>query len=97
MYKTLTIIGTRPEAIKTAILHKLLLENEKFDPVLLSTGQHKTLLTQALNDFDISEFHQLGDDIPDISVAGKCSIIIGRLDNYISTKKPDLIIVQGDT
>ena len=97
MYKTLTIIGTRPEVIKTSILHKLLLANEKFDPVLLTTGQHNALLSQTLSDFKITNFQKLTKEVRSTSLAEKCSEIITLLHSYVSTSNPDVIIVQGDT
>ena len=48
------VVGTRPEAIKMAPIYLALKESTHFRPILLSTGQHREMLTQALTTFGIT-------------------------------------------
>lgn len=53
MKKILVVFGTRPEAIKVAPLIKALKQNEDFEVRTCNTGQHKEMLDQVLNFFDL--------------------------------------------
>ena len=52
-FKIVICIGTRPEAIKMAPVYLELLGDERFQPLLVSTGQHREMLQQVFNVFDI--------------------------------------------
>ena len=97
MIKTLCIFGTRPEAIKMAPLAIALHQNEKFLSKICVTGQHREMLDQVLNlfeivpDFDLNIMKQ-GQDLTDISTA-----ILNGLKKTFLDFKPDLIFVHGDT
>ncbi len=95
--KILIIIGTRPEAIKMAILYKLLLQNKSFDTHLCTTGQHTELLSQALNDFGIQADTSLILEKRTNDLIDKMGGINIRLNTLFQELKPDLVIVQGDT
>ncbi len=97
MIKVLTIIGTRPEAIKVSILHKLLLEDQKYNPILVSTGQHEELLVDALKDFKLKADITLEAMRYNNSLAEQHSYLLSELQKVINNQTPDLIIVQGDT
>ena len=59
--KILFVFGTRPEAIKVAPLIKEFQKNpEKFDVCVVSTGQHKEMLDQVINFFNININYDLG-------------------------------------
>jgi len=95
-HKILTILGTRPEAIKLApVIHEL--ASSEFKSVVLSTGQHGEILKQVLEFFSIQ---------PDVHLdlmggSKNISILLGRavknIGEILLKEKPDLIIVQGDT
>lgn len=97
MIKVITIIGTRPEGIKTAILHKKLVDDTSFHAVLCSTGQHKELLLDAIKGFDIEIDIQLDAMYTNRSMADQIAYMMVNLQKVISLHKPLLIIVQGDT
>ena len=91
------VIGTRPEAIKLAPLIKEFKSCKKFLTKVILTGQHKEMVDQVLNIFEIK------DDI-NLSLMRKsqsltyitCSALEG-LENVFRNIKPKLVIVQGDT
>ncbi len=90
-------MGTRPEAIKFAPLIKLLSKDKAFDLRVCITGQHKEMLRQVMDFFEIIPDYDLNlmkhnQTLFDIS-AGVLSGIKPILDEF----KPDLVFVQGDT
>ena len=95
--KVMTVFGTRPEAIKMAPVVLELAKREEFVPIVAVTAQHREMLDQVLNlfkitpdyDLDIMQNGQTLFDITKRSLAG--------LDEVISTAKPDLVLVHGDT
>jgi UDP-N-acetylglucosamine 2-epimerase (non-hydrolysing) len=95
--KILNVIGTRPEAIKMAIFHKLLLENEKFEPILCLTGQHTTLVGDVLDVFGLTPNFCcfLGGAFK--SMADSMACLLVSIQEVIDLEKPEIIIVQGDT
>lgn len=97
MIKVITIIGTRPEGIKTAILHKKLVDDTAFHAILCSTGQHKDLLLDAIKGFDIEIDIQLDSMNANSSIASQIAYMMENLQNVINQHQPQLIIVQGDT
>jgi len=93
----LSIFGTRPEAIKMAPILKRLAQDPRFRSRICVTGQHRQMLDQVLSLFGITpdidlEIMRPGQDLFDIT-----SRTLVRLRDVISTQKPDLILVQGDT
>lgn len=95
--KILIIFGTRPEAIKLAPLIKLLKNSNKFDVKILVTAQHRQMLDQVLDVFEIKPDYDLNlmksdQDLTDIS-----SRILEGCRNIFTHYKPTLVIVHGDT
>ena len=98
MSKTIAVIfGTRPEAIKLAPIIQLCKTHPDIKLSVCSTGQHKEMLDQVLEVFNI---------IPDASLAvmednQSLSRLTGKLlhgiDEYLAETQPDLVLVQGDT
>jgi len=93
----LIIIGTRPEAIKMAILYKLLMDNDGFSVCLCLTGQHKELADEALKIFGIQADVKLENNLEAKSLLEKMALINEGLQTVVSTKRPDLIMAHGDT
>lgn len=98
MKKILLVFGTRPEAIKMAPLVKELLKfPDEFDTRVCVTAQHREMLDQVLDIFDIKPDYDLnimknGQDLFDIT----SNVIIGLkvvLDDFC----PDIVLVHGDT
>jgi len=98
MRKILVVLGTRPEAIKLApVIIKLKENDSKFKPVVCSTGQHREMLEQVLNVFDINPDYELGIMKPgqslfDVTVNG-----LRKIEEVLNEVGPDFLIVQGDT
>lgn len=96
--KVMTVFGTRPEAIKMApVVLELAKYPELITPVVTVTAQHRDMLDQVLNLFQIKPDHDL-----DIMAAGQtlfditCKAMMG-LDKVLQEEKPDIVLVHGDT
>ncbi|MHD0397182.1 non-hydrolyzing UDP-N-acetylglucosamine 2-epimerase [Staphylococcus simulans] len=97
MKKIMTIFGTRPEAIKMAPLVNQLKQDDKLEPVVVVTAQHREMLDAVLETFDIQPDYDL-----DIMKAGQTlsditSRVLKGLEAIIQQEKPDMILVHGDT
>jgi UDP-N-acetylglucosamine 2-epimerase (non-hydrolysing) len=95
--RILTVFGTRPEAIKMAPLVHALAADERFEAKVCVTAQHREMLDQVLELFEITPEYDLnlmkpGQDLTDIT----CGILQG-LKPLLSEFKPDYVIVHGDT
>lgn len=95
--KILLAFGTRPEAIKMAPLVSSLRAKDEFNVEVCSTGQHKEILTQVLNIFNISVDYNLdimkqNQDLYDIT----SSVLLG-MRVVLRKSNPDLVLVHGDT
>jgi len=97
MKKILILFGTRPEAIKLAPVIKALLQSKSFKIVVCSTGQHREMLKQVLDIFNLRIDHDLDLMKPNQDLYDITTIALSRLRDVIKTEKPDLLIVQGDT
>jgi UDP-N-acetylglucosamine 2-epimerase (non-hydrolysing) len=93
----MVVFGTRPEAIKFAPLIKQLQQNPLFELTVCITSQHKEMLQQVLSFFEIRADIDLDVMQPNQDLSTLTSVILSRLSPVIAKKKPDLIIVQGDT
>ncbi len=98
MLKCLFVFGTRPEAIKLCpvILH-MKARPEQFGVRVVSTGQHRQMLDQALAAFGVTPDHELNTMTSDQTLAGLASRILGSLESVYAAEKPDIVYVQGDT
>ncbi len=98
MKKILIVFGTRPEAIKMApVVKELGSRPNEFEAKVCVTGQHREMLDQVLDIFEIKPDYDLnimqpGQDLYDVS----SHILIGMRD-VLATEKPDLVLVHGDT
>ena len=95
MVKILAVFGTRPEAIKMAPVIRVLEGN--FDIKLCVTAQHRQMLDQVLELFEIKadfdlDVMQPGQDLFDIT----SNVLLG-IKKVLQTEKPDLVMVHGDT
>ena len=95
--KILTVIGTRPEAIKLCPLVKEFQSRQEFDSVVCSTGQHREMLAQVFSTFDIQADHDLDLMAPNQTLAMVTARATTGLDQVFAEVNPDLCIVQGDT
>jgi UDP-N-acetylglucosamine 2-epimerase (non-hydrolysing) len=95
--RILTVFGTRPEAIKMAPLVHALASDERFEAKVCVTAQHREMLDQVLELFEISPDFDLnlmkpGQDLTDIT----CGILQG-IKPIFEEFKPDYVLVHGDT
>lgn len=92
------VVGTRPEAIKMApVIQALASASDVFRTSVLSTGQHREMLKQALSLFAITPDEDLGLMTPDQTLSGLTQAAIGGLTGTLSRLRPDMLLVQGDT
>jgi UDP-N-acetylglucosamine 2-epimerase (non-hydrolysing) len=95
--KILCVVGTRPEAIKMAPVILKLKENNKFDCIVMSTGQHRDMTRSTLSLFDIKIDIDLDLMMPNQRLSGLAGKILNDFDRHLITISPDLVIAQGDT
>ena len=91
------IFGTRPEAIKLAPVILELKKHKEFEVNICVTAQHREMLDQVLEVFDIKPEVDLNIMKANQTLSGLTSQTIKLLDEYLSEYKPDIILVQGDT
>lgn len=97
MLKVLTVFGTRPEAIKMAPVVKALASDAAFDAKVCVTAQHREMLDQVLEIFDVRPDFDLnlmapGQDLSDLT----SKVLLGMRDVYREWL-PDIVLVHGDT
>ncbi len=95
--KVIFIFGTRPEAIKMAPLIKTFQESPSTDVVVCVTGQHKEMLYQVLDFFEIIPDYDLELMQPNQTIYDITSRALLGLKPILDGENPDLIFVQGDT
>ena len=98
MKKIMLVFGTRPEAIKMAPLVKEFQKyQEEFQTIVCVTGQHREMLDQVLQIFDIKPEYDLnimkqGQDLYDVTAR----VLTGMRD-VLKEARPDVVLVHGDT
>jgi UDP-N-acetylglucosamine 2-epimerase (non-hydrolysing) len=97
MKKVSLIFGTRPEAIKLCPLVLRMRESKSLTPEVCVTGQHKQMLDQVLEVFEVVPSVDLALMQPNQTLAGLTSRAIAAIDKYLEDSRPDVVIVQGDT
>ena len=91
------VIGTRPEAIKMAPVIRALSQHPSFITNVVSTGQHREMLRQVCERFEIPVHADLDVMRPDQGLAGLSARVLEGFDQYLASVKPDAVLVQGDT
>lgn len=98
MIKVMLVFGTRPEAIKMCPLVKEFQKhNDGFETIVCVTGQHREMLDQVLNIFEVKPDYDLnimkqGQDLYDVTAR----VLTGMRDVFKECK-PDVVLVHGDT
>ncbi|MGG7142207.1 non-hydrolyzing UDP-N-acetylglucosamine 2-epimerase [Clostridium nigeriense] len=95
--KIITIFGTRPEAIKMAPLVKELEKREGIDSRVCVTAQHREMLDQVLDLFDIKPDFDLNIMKSKQTLTGITNKVLEGLEEIFLEEKPDMILVHGDT
>ena len=97
MMKNLIVFGTRPEAIKMAPLVKKFLLNKNFQTKVCVTAQHREMLDQVLDFFEITPDYDLNLMKIDQNLFSLTSDIITELKPVLEDFQPDYVYVHGDT
>jgi UDP-N-acetylglucosamine 2-epimerase (non-hydrolysing) len=97
LIKVLMIFGTRPEAIKMAPLVKELKSRPQIDCRVCITAQHRQMLDQILQTFDITADYDLDIMRPGQSLTDITTAALSGLERVIATLSPDIVLVHGDT
>jgi UDP-N-acetylglucosamine 2-epimerase (non-hydrolysing) len=94
--KILTVFGTRPEAIKLA---PIIQQGPAMGATVITctTGQHREMLDQVLDLFDICPDHDLRVMQPNQDLASLTARILSGVSKVLSLSSPDMVLVQGDT
>ena len=96
--KVMSVIGTRPEAIKMAPVIKCLANYpQDIKSIVCVSAQHREMLDQALSTFGIVPDYDLNLMMPNQSLSSLTANILTALDKLVASEKPDWILVQGDT
>ncbi|MEF9953168.1 MAG: UDP-N-acetylglucosamine 2-epimerase (non-hydrolyzing) [Clostridium sp.] len=93
----MTIFGTRPEAIKMAPLVKELESREDIESIVCVTAQHRQMLDQVLELFEITPDFDLDIMKERQSLTGITNRVLSGLDETFQNAKPDMVLVHGDT
>lgn len=95
--KVMVVFGTRPEAIKMCPLIKELKTRKKIETLVCVTGQHREMLDQVLNAFDVVPDYDLSimrekQTLFDVTVS-----ILEKMEIVLKDAEPDVVLVHGDT
>lgn len=95
--KVLSIFGTRPEAIKMAPLVKELERRDSIESIVCVTAQHREMLDQVLNIFDIKPQYDLNIMQQGQTLSQITTRALNGLEEIINKEKPSIVLVHGDT
>jgi UDP-N-acetylglucosamine 2-epimerase (non-hydrolysing) len=98
MLKIMSVIGTRPEAIKMApVIRELAKYPGEIQSITCSTGQHRQMLDQVLDLFDIHTDYELSVMQPNQRLGALTGRLFESLDGVMGAVRPDWVLAQGDT
>lgn len=95
--KVMTVFGTRPEAIKMAPLALELQKYPEIEPSICVTAQHREMLDQVLDIFQLKPDYDLDIMKERQTLIGITTRVLEGLDGVMKEAKPDLVLVHGDT
>lgn len=95
--KVLSVVGTRPEAIKLAPLMLSLQEDRRFDSFTCITAQHREMLDQVLDLFEITPQYDLNVMKPGQSLSQITARVLEGMEGVLEDCRPDVVLVHGDT
>lgn len=93
----MTIIGTRPEAIKMAPILRLLMNDPTLDSICVNTAQHREMIDQVFELFSIKPEYDLNVMRPNQRLDALTSELITQISSVITQENPALVLVHGDT
>jgi len=97
MKKIMLVFGTRPEAIKMCPVIQELSKRSCFQNIVCVTGQHREMLDQVLNSFDIVPEYDLTIMKKNQSLFDITNNVLDKLKAVLKKEKPDIMLVHGDT
>lgn len=97
MKKVLSVFGTRPEAIKMAPVVKELESRDGIKSIVCVTAQHRNMLDQVLDIFNITPDYDLNIMKPGQTLSYITAEVLKGIEEVIIKEKPDLVLVHGDT
>lgn len=97
MKKVMLVFGTRPEAIKMCPLVKELQKRKELSVTVCVTGQHKEMLKQVLDVFEVIPDYDLAIMQDRQTLFDVTANILNRIGNVLDQEQPDLVLVHGDT
>lgn len=97
MARILTVIGTRPEAIKMAPVLLALEAAPEMRSILCVTGQHRDMLDTALDEFGLTPEHDLNIMRPGQDLGWITTAVLEGVGRAIAAERPDWLLVHGDT
>ncbi|WP_442808078.1 non-hydrolyzing UDP-N-acetylglucosamine 2-epimerase [Trinickia soli] len=95
--KIMSVFGTRPEAIKMAPVIKALERTPGLESIVCVSGQHRSMLEQVLELFDIRPRYDLALMTANQTLNGLASRLIFSFDDILAQERPDRVLVHGDT
>ena len=96
--RLLVVMGTRPEAIKLApLILRAKADPERFEVLVVRTSQHREMLDQVVDYFDLPILADLNIMRPDQNLVHVTMAALEGLQRVIAETRPDIVIVQGDT
>ncbi|HFU4233398.1 TPA: non-hydrolyzing UDP-N-acetylglucosamine 2-epimerase [Streptococcus suis] len=97
MKKVMLVFGTRPEAIKMCPLVQELKKQNNFETLVCVTGQHREMLRQVLDVFNVEPDYDLNTMTQNQTLFSITSSILDKLKPVLEKEKPDIVLVHGDT
>lgn len=97
MIRVLLVFGTRPEAIKLCPVLRRLRDCPDFETKVCVTAQHRDMLDQVLETFQVKPDRDLNLMQPGQTLSQSTSRILAALEEVIASVQPDMVLVQGDT
>ncbi len=97
MIKVISVFGTRPEAIKMAPLVKKLSQEEDINSKVVVTAQHREMLDQVLDLFEIKPDYDMDIMKQGQTLTGVTTRVLNGLEEIFQAEKPDIVLVHGDT
>ena len=97
MKKIMLVFGTRPEAIKMCPLVNELKRRENFETVVCVTGQHRQMLDQVLETFEVIPDYDLSIMKDTQTLFDITTNILNKIKSVLEKEQPDVVLVHGDT
>ncbi|MEU9914392.1 UDP-N-acetylglucosamine 2-epimerase (non-hydrolyzing) [Streptomyces sp. NPDC051001] len=95
--RALLVLGTRPEAIKLAPVARAMAASPQFEPIVVTTGQHREMLHQMLGMLCVDVRIALDVMRSRQQLSDLTARLVGELGGAMREQRPDLVVVQGDT